>query len=366
MAGDKILIVDDNIGNIEFLNVILEDEGFEISTAYDGPEALEKVSEISPELILLDINMPEMSGYEVCERLKQKPESKDIPIIFLTAQAEFEDIIQGFNIGAVDYVTKPFNSEELLSRVNTHLELYKSKKLINEQIEELHRLNATKDRLLSIIGHDLRSPFVSIVELSKMLSEGIENLKPDDVKEMSQAIYKSSKQSFNLLEGLLEWAKSQSGKVSINIKQNDLAAVVDKAIELISLKADRKGVKISSELEAGASAMFDLNMITTVVRNLLSNAIKYTGREGEVVVSAERANGEIRVVVKDTGMGIREENLSRLFKDDVFITTRGTDGEKGTGLGLSLCKEFVEKNGGTISVESKEGEGSTFMFTIPK
>jgi len=368
----NVLIVDDIAENIQVLGNILDEHDIEFSYATSGKEALEAVAFNKPDLLLLDINMPEMSGFEVCEELKKDPETKGIPIIFLTARTEQEDIVKGLTIGAVDYVTKPFNPKELLSRVNTHLELSNSRKIINTQNEQLRKTNAdlkevikTKDKFFSIIAHDLRSPFNTLLGFSELLLKEYDNRDPEENKEMIIHIFNSAVHGFDLLNNLLEWSRSQTGRIEYEPQDFSLTDLIRQNILLISDAAYKKNIEVQNEITEYILAFGDRRMINTVVRNLISNALKFTKPGGEIVLSHKKENEFIEVTVSDTGVGIKEENISKLFRLEESISTPGTDKEQGTGLGLILCKEFVEKNGGEIWVESKIGEGSKFIFSLP-
>ncbi|MCK4343920.1 MAG: hybrid sensor histidine kinase/response regulator [Bacteroidales bacterium] len=368
----NVLIVDDIAENIQVLGNILDENDIEFSYATSGKEALEAITFNKPDLLLLDINMPEMSGFEVCEKLKKDPETKGIPIIFLTARTEQEDIVKGLTIGAVDYVTKPFNSKELISRVNTHLELSNSRKILNIKNEQLRKVNAdmkeiikTKDKFFSIIAHDLKGPFNTLLGFSELLLKEYDNRDPEENKEMITHIFNSAVHGFDLLNNLLEWSRSQTGRIEYEPQNFSLNDLIRQNILFISDAAYKKNIEVQSKIKEHILAFADRRMINTVVRNLISNALKFTEPGGKIILSYTKEAKFIEVCVSDTGMGIREENIPKLFNLTEGFSTRGTNNEQGTGLGLILCKEFVEKNGGKIWVESKYGEGSKFMFTIP-
>jgi len=369
----NVLIVDDIAENIQVLGNILDEHDIEFSYASGGKEALEAIAFNKPDLLLLDINMPEMNGFEVCEKLKKEPETKKIPVIFLTARTDREDIVKGLTIGAVDYVTKPFNPQELISRVKTHLELSNSRKMIDAQNERLRKAytdmketNKTKDKFFSIIAHDLKEPFNTLLGFSELLLKEYDNRAPEENKEMIQHIYNSSIHGFDLLNNLLEWSRSQTGRIEYKPCDFSLTDLVRQNIVSISSAANKKNIDVQNEIKEHIMAFGDQRMINTVVRNLIVNALKFTGSGGEIVLSQKEENEFIIVTVTDTGVGISEKNLSKLFNLTESFSTPGTEKEHGTGLGLILCKEFVEKNGGKIWVESEYGRGSKFSFSIPR
>lgn len=363
-----VLIVDDIPENLQIVGNILNEQGIESYVALDGNQALKIASGIELDLILLDISMPEMDGYEVCTKLKNNPNTKDIPIIFLSARSQTEDIIKGFEYGGVDYVVKPFNQFELLQRVQTHIKLKRSQEVIERQVQELQELNTTKDKLFSIIAHDLRNPFQALMTISEFLLEGGESFTPEESKKYIRMIYDSSRHSYNLLQNLLMWAKSQTDKIPFDPEPLDIEAMLnDTATYHRIALADPKNIKIQTEITFDYKRVVaDRNMIQTVFRNLVSNAIKFTQTSGTVTIGCKPFNeDETLFFVSDNGVGISQEIIKKLFKIEKGITTKGTNNEKGTGLGLILCKEFVQKNKGKIWVESEEGKGSRFYFTLP-
>lgn len=231
--------------------------------------------------------------------------------------------------------------------------------------KELSTLVATKGKLFSIIAHDLKSPFNSIIGFSEILLENYHELKDEELGEYLRLLKKSSQQAFNLLENLLAWALSQTGKISYKPEVIEIKAKILKNIQLFERLAAEKKLEIKVEIEENLKVIGDRNMISTVLRNLITNAIKFTPEAGKVSISAERTNGEVEIRVNDTGVGIPTEALPKLFDPTAIYSTKGTSNEKGTGLGLILCKEFVEKQGGKIWVESVEGKGSSFRIVLP-
>jgi two-component system sensor histidine kinase/response regulator len=369
----SVLIVDDIAENLQVLGNILNELDIEFSYATSGKEALEAVSFNKPDLILLDVNMPEMTGFEVCEILKKNPDTRDIPVIFLTAKTEPEDVIKGLTVGGIDYVTKPFNTKELTARVNSHLELSISRRIITAQKDELHKLNiqleetiASKDKFFSIIAHDLRSPFNTLIGFSDLLLKSFDDREPEEIKKFLKHINDSSQLGFNLLNNLLEWSRSQTGEIKYEPVLFDFAQLVDEVIDLHSGTAEKKKIKLDGSGLAIGEVNADRKMIYTVLRNLVSNALKFTQPGGEIRISGKDMGNEFEISVSDSGVGIPANKLDKLFSISENISTQGTDNEMGTGLGLLLCKEFVEKNGGKIRVQSAVGKGSEFLFTIPK
>jgi signal transduction histidine kinase len=260
--------------------------------------------------------------------------------------------------------------EERLTRRT--LEIQKQKNEIIRERDELEKqkmelvtLNNTKDKFFSIIGHDLKNPFSTVIGLSELLLDDFDSFEKDRLKVFIQQINKFSSNAYALLENLLQWARSQTGKLKLNINLYNLRDVIEDNIELLSGNAKQKSIKINFP-EESAFWQFDINMISTVVRNLISNAIKFTPENGQIDIRYEERNGKLYVSIIDNGMGIAKKDLPKLFKLDVNPTTIGTSDEKGTGLGLILCSEFVERHGGEIWAESEPGQGSIFKFYLPE
>ena len=362
----KILIVDDVMSNVLLLKVLLTNEKFAIATASNGRQALEQVEKENPDLVLLDVMMPDMSGFEVAQHLKSNPNTADIPIIFLTALNSTVDIVKGFQVGANDFISKPFNKEELIIRVTHQISLVAAKRLILSKTEELQRTIAGRDKLYSVIAHDLRSPMGSIKMVLNMLILNLPSEKIGaEMYELLTMANQTTEDVFSLLDNLLKWTKSQIGKLNVVYQDVDLVEVTDGVIEIFSMVASLKKIRIHEMKPEKMMVNADIDMLKTVVRNLLSNAIKFSKENSEVLVKMEEVDGMAVVSVQDYGCGISEEGQKKLLHTDTHFSTFGTNNEEGSGLGLLLCKDFVVKNGGKLWFTSKEGEGSIFSFSIP-
>lgn len=362
----KILIVDDVMSNVLLLKVLLTNEKFAIATASNGRQALEQVEKENPDLVLLDVMMPDMSGFEVAQHLKSNPNTADIPIIFLTALNSTADIVKGFQVGANDFISKPFNKEELIIRVTHQISLVAAKRLILSKTEELQRTIAGRDKLYSVIAHDLRSPMGSIKMVLNMLILNLPSEKIGaEMYELLTMANQTTEDVFSLLDNLLKWTKSQIGKLNVVYQDVDLVEVTDGVIEIFSMVASLKKIRIREMKPEKMMVNTDIDMLKTVVRNLLSNAIKFSKENSEVLVKMEEVDGMAVVSVQDHGCGISEEGQKKLLHTDTHFSTFGTNNEEGSGLGLLLCKDFVVKNGGKLWFTSKEGEGSIFSFSIP-
>jgi PAS domain S-box-containing protein len=233
---------------------------------------------------------------------------------------------------------------------------------LNQQLKEL---NATKDKFFSIIAHDLKSPFNSIIGFSNFLSEQIQAKDYEGIEQYADIIKKSSQRAMDLLTNLLEWSRSQTGKMEFNPEYVEIVSIINEVIELLNDSAHQKSITISRELPHNLPAFADMAMVSTIMRNLISNAIKFTHTGGNICINAFSGNKQVEISISDNGVGMSEETRIKLFRMEENISTTGTANEKGSGLGLILCKEFVEQHGGKIWVKSKLGNGSSFHFTLP-
>ncbi len=353
----RILIVDDTVINLQILGKILADSGYHVTAAKSAREALDFLQKKVPDMILLDVMMPVMDGFELCRTIKANPETEPIPVIFITALTETKDKVRGFKTGAVDYITKPLQPEEVLARVGTHLELQRQRR-------ELKNLLATKDVFFSIISHDLRSPLSGLKSMCDLFTRRMDTF-DDTMKRVVGEGNKLINLLLDLTENLLLWAMSQRGEIELKPERIDLAELAGRIIPLYHAAAGQKRIAISSSVPEGSAVIADGNMLQTILRNLISNAIKFTAEGGHVSISAMPLGRDIEIAVRDTGVGIKPENMGKLFSPGGGMKHAGTAGEKGSGLGLILCKDFVEKNGGTIRAESTPGRGSSFIFTLP-
>ena len=352
-----ILIVDDVPKNIQLLGTLLKKTDCELAVATGGQQALDTVARIKPDLILLDMVMPGMDGFEVCRKLKSEDETENIPILFLSAKNETENIIKGYELGAVDYITKPVVGIELLTRVKTHLELKKVKENLKEEKD-------ARDKFFSIISHDLHSSFGIILSFVQLLASNRNNLSDQEILEFLGDIGSTTKNSLELLENLLEWARSQNGRISFNPVKINLEKLVHEILKSSGNVAGNKKIQITSTVNS-QSVVADRNMLLLIVRNLVSNAIKFTPVGGQISIFSDKLNSAVKISVVDNGVGIEQNKMEQLFKIDHKVSTPGTQNELGNGLGLILCKEFVQQHGGEIGIDSSPGRGTTVWFTIP-
>lgn len=247
-----------------------------------------------------------------------------------------------------------------------NLEIKKQKEELEVHRKELESLNQTKDKFFAIIAHDLRNPFSTVLSLSELLAKEFDTFEPDKMQLFIEQIYKYSNNTFNLLENLLQWSLLQTGRTVLRAKSGNIAELIHENIELLKGNAIQKKIELKWINPMDCYAFFDRNMITTVIRNLISNAIKFTPENGRIIVEVTADPEKYKVSVQDNGVGISDTDIAKLFRIDSNPSTIGTSQEQGTGLGLILCRDFVEKNGGKIAVESEVGKGSKFYFTVPR
>jgi signal transduction histidine kinase len=262
-----------------------------------------------------------------------------------------------------NYLLK-LKTNRILQEQNERINNTNKKLTLSEQ--NLKLINATKDKFFSIISHDLKNPFTSLLSISETMKENYDSFEEEEKKNSVQRIHGSIKNIYNLLENLLTWSRTQTGRIQFNPEKFNLSNLLEENCSLFAHTASKKDIKLISNYQDGLIVNGDRNMINAVVRNLLNNGLKFTATGKSVEVGTNDHPEEVEVYIKDQGVGISEEDQQKLFRIDKKVKTTGTAGEKGTGLGLIICKEFIEKNSGRIKVNSRPGEGSTFSFTIPK
>lgn len=361
----KILVVDDVVSNVLLLKILLTNEKFQVLTANNGNSCIETAKREHPDLILLDVMMPDISGFDTAVILKKEKETADIPIIFLTALNSPADLVHGFQVGANDFLTKPFNKEELVMRVMHQISLVAAKRIIVQQNDELRRTINNRDKMYSVIAHDLRSPMASI---RMVLNLVVQTVSPEAIgPEMYYLIDKANKETeetHDLLDNLLKWTKSQTGRLKVAYQDFEVMDVVTGVFGIFTMIAETKNIALTMEENVtGLKVRADKDMLNTVVRNFLSNAIKFTPEGSAIEIIVDKKDDFAKISIRDHGVGIAPDRIEGLFHKGE--TTYGTNNEEGSGLGLQLCKDFAVKNGGDVMVESVLGEGSTFSVLVP-
>lgn len=362
-----ILAIDDEQLNLELLKFIIERNDYQFKGTDDPDTFFEILGDRIPDLLLLDVTMPKIEGFELCQKIKNIAKYENIPVIFLTGKVNIKYKVKGFEVGGVDYVTKPFNEQELIARIKTHVALTRAKNKIEKQAADLQQSNILKDRIFSIIGHDLRSPLSAVKLKLDFILRGIIDPKADNFKdETVYGMLNTTNEAFNLLENLLGWAKSESNLLQIIPEEINLHELVEQTFRLLKLGSDHKKITLKNNVSEELAISADLNMVKTVLRNLLSNALKFTPADGLIMVNAIPKNEKIIIEIEDNGKGIAKENIDKILNPNVHFSELGTDKEPGTGLGLSLCQSFVNKNGGALKIKSELEKGSVFYFDLPQ
>lgn len=361
----KILIVDDVISNVLLLKILLTNEKYQVCTANCGNMCIEQARAEKPDLILLDVMMPDISGFDAATILKKDPETAEIPIIFLTALSNPSDLVRGFQMGASDFLTKPFNKEELVVRVFHQIKLVAATRIIERQNRELRATISNRDKMYSVIAHDLRSPMASIrMVLNLVVSTMTPEAVGPELFELLDKANKESEECHDLLDNLLKWTKSQTGRLNVVLQDLDLNDIVPGVVEIFEMIALTKKIKlVYAGTDGPLLVRADNDMLKTVVRNFMSNAIKFSPEGSNVEITMNEEGDYARISVHDHGVGIAPERIQNIFRKGE--TTYGTEGEEGSGLGLQLCADFARKNGGDVEVESVLGEGSTFSVLVP-
>jgi len=361
----KILIVDDVVSNVLLLKILLTNEKFQVCTANCGNMCIEQAKAEKPDLILLDVMMPDINGFDTAVILKKDPDTKDIPIIFLTALNNPSDLVHGFQVGASDFLTKPFNKEELVIRVMHQITVVAAKRIIEKQNRDLTATINNRDKMYSVIAHDLRSPMASIrMVLNLVVSAVSPDIIGPELFELLDKANRESEEVHDLLDNLLKWTKSQTGRLNVVLQDLDLNDIIPGVVDIFEMIAQTKKIKLAFQgTDAPLVVRADNDMLKTVVRNFMSNAIKFSPEESTIEITMKPEGDFAKISVRDHGVGIAADRLETIFHKGE--TTYGTGGEEGSGLGLQLCQDFARKNGGDVMVESVEGQGSTFSVMVP-
>jgi two-component system, sensor histidine kinase and response regulator len=367
LTGRKVLIVDDDRLNIRILGGILKGEGYTLAEADSGERALEIYQEFQPDLVLLDVMMPGIDGFETCRRLKSEYGDKSAPVIFITAKSESDDVVEGLGAGGVDYLPKPFNPKEVLARIRTHMQ----NQILSEQrktlVEQLRKANYAKNRFLGMAAHDLRNPLASIRGIAEFLREGAVGPMTPDQLDLIDTIHGASQSMLDMVNELLDVATIESGELKLNRELHNLSELVTKCVSMINREALKKNTRVMYEPTAPVSLQIDPAKMKQVIDNLLSNAVKYSPPGSIITASVQRddANGTCSFSVRDQGPGIPHDERDKLFKDFSRLSSKPTGGEKSTGLGLAICRKIVDAHHGAIVAENLPDVGCEFRVTLP-
>lgn len=366
LSGCKILIVEDSPMIRKKLRFLLEKVKFDVYEAKSGEEGIWLAQECLPDLILLDVVMDRMDGFETCERLKSMSEFQDVPIVFLTGKTETEFIARGFQAGASDYIGKPFNPHEALPRIRTHLKIRVLSAFRQRNIDQLQKLNVAKDKLLRMASHDLRNPLSAIKGLADLLHLGAAgDLNPDQV-EMVHTIISASESMMQTLSDLLDISSLESNQVKLELAEADPAQLCNSLVNLFKVSAANKQIQLHYEPRGELRPVpMDSHQIRRVLENFLSNAIKFSPLETNIRLVLWQDGARCVFDVEDEGPGISPEEQNMLFKEFSRTSNKPTAGEKSTGLGLSICRRIAEEHGGSVSMSNLESKGARFRLELP-
>jgi two-component system, sensor histidine kinase and response regulator len=353
----NILLVDDTAANLNVLSTMLGQHGFRVRPAINGDLALKAVEKEIPDLILLDVRMPGKNGYEVCQILKSSPRTANIPVIFISALSEIDDKMMGFNVGGIDYITKPFYYEEVMARVMTQLTLQQQRRELEEQRKHM-------ESLLRIVSHDLKNPLSVVMGFADMILQAADE--PEIVKDSAQRIIRGAQFMHRLVLDLLDLGRMES-ELPFEFEPTSINRLLDECLSAFEPMAQRKRQTLHySPPRQDITANMDGARLTQAINNLLGNAIKYTPDGGRVELRAEANDDEIHLQVTDSGVGISDEALPHIFEKFYRVQkTKHMDSE-GTGLGLSIAAAIVERHKGSITVTSVPNQGSTFTIILPR
>lgn len=351
-----VLVVDDQQANVRMVGALLARSGCQVLSAVGGQEGLEQARAHKPDVVLLDMRMPGMDGFQVLEQLRAQPETRDLPVIFLTADDDRENLVRAFASGAIDYITKPFVAEELLARVRTHVDLKKSR-------DALRRFAQEKQQMAELVAHDLRNYFANIVFASDMVGSSALSAGDVQLQRMAESIRSSADSGMMFLQAFLE--QQEHVAHGAEVEPLPLRQLLCEVVDLLGRSAASKNIELEL-LEQDTIIVSGLRPgVAHVLQNLVSNAIKYSPPGSRVSIGATQTARTGRVQVMDRGPGIREEDQARLFQRFTKLGNEPTRGESSTGLGLAMAKQQARAMGGNLWYDAREGGGSVFTLELP-
>lgn len=363
----KILIVDDQSQNLKILDELLANKNYVLSFANSGEQALILLEVMQPDLILLDVMMDGIDGYETCRRIKDNPVTKDIPVLFLTIRSEAENVVRGLRAGAVDYIGKPFQFNELHARIETHLNL-------RNMTLAYKKANEAKSQLLGIVAHELKNPLCVIDGMAQSILESLHGttqdpLSVEEIKERMELSRDATRRMLKTINELLNMEAINSGAIRLKLQPVNLSLLVQDILALNEYSAKKKQIKLIKCIDPHIWVEVDEPRLREVLDNLISNAVKFSPEGKRVTIESDYIHaqeGFVRINVRDEGPGLTDEDKEKVFGKFQKLSARPTGGEHSSGLGLSVVKSFVELHGGKVGVESLHGQGATFFITLPR
>ena len=359
----SVLVVDDTIENLRLLSSLLGEQGYEVRPVTSGRQALQAVEHDPPDLILLDITMPDMDGYEVCRRLQTSEGSKGVPIIFLTALTDTADKVRAFDAGGVDYVTKPFRFEEILARVKTHVALRRAQVALDDSYRRLRELEQLRDDLVHMVVHDMRSPLTGVLtNLALMQREAATMSAP--IREDLHAALESAEALNRMANDLLDVSRLEQDKMPLQRAPCDVSKIASDVGAALGMMDRLRQIDVESP--GPLEVRCDATIVRRILENLVSNGIRHTPAGSRIRISIVDADSRVRIAVADEGYGVPPEARKKIFEKFGTVEARNERAYQSVGLGLAFCKLAVEAHGGTIGVDSGLPAGSVFWFELPR
>lgn len=360
----NILIAEDNTTARKMVTKYLQKKGYNTFEASNGIEAFTSMIDQKINIAVLDWILPGMSGIEVCKRIREKLNTNYVFIIMLTSKNEKKEILEGFEAGVDEYITKPVNLQELFARIKVGQRIVRLQQKLKEKQNELHETNERKNQFIGIAAHDLRNPVISIRGFSELLLKNPDNLS-EEQQEFLNIIHATSKNMLAMINDLLDISRIESGKLRISLKQGSFNKLIIERIRLINLHASKKHITLHKELSDTPEIEFDSQRLGQAVDNLISNAIKFAPIGSSVYINLSQDGNHVKFNVSDEGPGIPLEEQHLLFSEFHRLSIQPTGGEASTGLGLAIAKKIIEAHDGSIEFDTQEGQGSTFRLVLP-
>lgn len=363
-----ILIIEDNPQNLQYLCELFGD--YRKAVTISGVEGVDMANNINPDLILLDIQLPDIDGFEVCRRIKSNPEKEDIPIIFLSGKSDLEDVIKGLKFGAVDYITKPFDQEELMIRVKTNLELKHSKDIIKVQKKMVEQLNFELRHFFSIATHDLKNTLLVMQGFAKLLFQYYDNFTDIEKKDMLSDVVSTSEMMYRIINNLSMITQLEERRIRPHTTDFHLLYLINDSIAYFSKDLEIKNIKLVTDYKIEDDLIFhDYSLVKEVIENLISNAVKFSYINSNINIRVtsflNQESNWFKFEIEDFGIGILQNEQDKLFQKFAKLSSVPTNKELTTGLGLSITKLILELIGGTIEVDSRHNFGSKFTINLP-
>ena len=364
-SAARILVVDDEPRNVQLLQDLLESRGYTVWTAADGEQGLAMASERSPDVMLLDVMMPRLNGFDVCRRLKANQSTAMIPVLLVTSLNAREDRLEGIGAGANDFITKPIDTGDLLLRVRNAVTTKRLHDEVSSQFRKLQELEAARDTLTHMIVHDLRSPLTGLQGYLDLLRSGVASGSTDEVLEWAREAHAVAGHLKEMISQVLDVSRLESGDMPLSPEVTDLVELLPRAVA--SLGPPPEGIEIVFETaEQPFVVACDQEVMARVVANLVGNAFKFAPRRGEVRIGLEVSDGVVRVTISDNGPGVAPEHRKVIFEKFGQAPLGRAGKARSTGLGLTFCKLAVEAHGGKIGVDCSNGGGARFWIELPR